>query len=181
MVAADNTIGMRASLDELGKMDDVGDAYVLVDGMGAVFGAFIIDGLNETATYHTPEGVPRKIEFSLTLKRVADETLAAQQGDGKETESAAASRLNDIRAVSKVASDAVERVKNLSLNSIKAGAITVAATMAPGAAEAAIKGLSTGSGEALDKALSAAKDISPGNGEAVAGVVSYNLEKSGGA
>ncbi|MCP2091335.1 UNVERIFIED_ORG: phage protein U [Paraburkholderia sediminicola] len=181
MVAADNRIGTRASLDELGKMGDAGDAYVLVDGMGTVFGAFIIDGLNETATYHTPEGIPRKIEFSLTLKRVADETLAALQGDGKETESAAASRLNDIRAVSKVASDAVERVKNLSLNSIKAGAITVAATMAPGAAEAAIKGLSTGSGEALDKALSAAKDISSGNGEAVAGVVSYILEKSGGA
>ena len=32
MVAADNKIGTRASLDELGKMGDVGDAYVLVDG-----------------------------------------------------------------------------------------------------------------------------------------------------
>jgi phage protein U len=180
MVAADNKIGTRASLDDLAKMGDVGDAYVLVDGMGTVFGAFIIDGLNETATYHTSEGIPRKIEFNLTLKRVADETLAAQQGDGKKTEDAAASRLNDIKAVSRVASDAVDRVKSLSLNSIKAGAITVAATMAPGAAEAAIKGLSTGNGAALDKALGAAKDISSGNGEAIAGIVSYILEKTSG-
>jgi len=159
----------------------VGDAYVLVDGMGRVFGAFNIDSMNETATYHTAEGVPRKIEFNLSLKRVADETLSAKAGDAKATESAAKSRLNDIKAVAKVGAQVVDRVKNLSLNSIKAGAIDVAVMMAPGAAEAAMKGLSTGSGEVLDKALGTAKQVSEGNGEAIGGVVSYVLGKTGGA
>ncbi len=57
-------------------MGDAGDAYVLVDGAGNVYGAFTIDSLNETQTYHTAEGIPRKIEFSLTLKRVDDEALS---------------------------------------------------------------------------------------------------------
>lgn len=75
LVAPDNGIGTRASLDMLATMADEGDAYVLVDGVGNVYGAFIIEGLNETATYHTKEGVPRKIEFALTLKRVDDNVL----------------------------------------------------------------------------------------------------------
>lgn len=77
MVAPDNGIGTRASLDKLATMADEGDAYVLVDGVGNVHGAFIIEGLNETATYHTKEGVPRKIEFNLTLKRVDDSALSS--------------------------------------------------------------------------------------------------------
>ena len=77
MVAPDNGIGEIASLDKLATMGDAGDAYVLVDGVGNVYGAFIIEGLNETATYHTREGIPRKIEFSLTLKRVDDTLLSS--------------------------------------------------------------------------------------------------------
>jgi phage protein U len=77
MVAPDNGIGTRASIDMLAAMGDIGDAYVLVDGIGNVYGAFIIDGLTETATYHTREGVPRKVEFSLTLKRVDDTLLSS--------------------------------------------------------------------------------------------------------
>ncbi|WP_244146567.1 phage tail protein [Paraburkholderia sp. BCC1876] len=57
-------------------MGDAGDAYVLVDGAGNVYGAFTIMTQTETQTYHTPEGIPRKIEFSLTLKRVDDEMLS---------------------------------------------------------------------------------------------------------
>lgn len=73
---APESIGSIASIKELATMGDAGDAYVLVDGAGNVYGAFTIDSLNETQTYHTPEGIPRKIEFSLTLKRVDDEMLS---------------------------------------------------------------------------------------------------------
>lgn len=74
---APETIGSIVSLERLAAMGDLGDAYVLVDGTGNVYGAFVIDSLNETATYHTKEGVPRKIEFNLTLKRVDDSMLLA--------------------------------------------------------------------------------------------------------
>ena len=77
VLAPENGIGKIASLDKLAMMGDAGDAYALVDGIGNVYGAFIIDGLNETATYHTREGSPRKIEFSLTLKRVDDTLLSS--------------------------------------------------------------------------------------------------------
>ena len=75
-LVAPETIGSIGSLDELATMADAGDAYVLVDGIGNVYGALIIDGLNETQTFHTVEGIPRRIEFSLTLKRVDDDMLA---------------------------------------------------------------------------------------------------------
>ncbi|WP_459906939.1 phage tail protein [Caballeronia sp. HLA56] len=76
MVAQDNSIGTIASLTELAKMGDSGDAYVLVDGSGTVYGAFVIESLNETASYHTVAGVARKIEFNLSIKRVDDDVLA---------------------------------------------------------------------------------------------------------
>ncbi|MFM0642055.1 phage tail protein [Paraburkholderia metrosideri] len=73
---APESIGSIASIRQLADMGDTGDAYVLVDGAGNVYGAWIIDGLDETQTYHTPEGIPRKIEFSLTLKRVDDDMIS---------------------------------------------------------------------------------------------------------
>jgi uncharacterized protein len=76
-VIAPETVGSIDSLEKLAAIGDIGDAYVLVDGTGNVYGAFVIDSLSETATYHTKEGVPRKIEFNLTLKRVDDSMLLA--------------------------------------------------------------------------------------------------------
>ena len=46
-----------------------------------MYGAYVIDSLNETATYHTKEGIARKIAFTLTLKRVDDGVLAEPQQD----------------------------------------------------------------------------------------------------
>ena len=180
MVAANNGVGTIASLDELAKMGDAGDAYVLVDGVGNVYGAYVIESLNETATYHTEEGIARKIEFNLTLKRVADETLAAEQGDGKETDAAAKQTLSDLAEVGRAAANMVDKIKNLSINSLKAAAIDLAANMTTQAATAAVKGLSTANGMQLAEAVSAAKEISRDSGEAVSKVVSVVLEKSSG-
>ncbi|PRH10721.1 phage tail protein [Burkholderia multivorans] len=181
MVAPDNGIGTAASLDDLAKMADEGDAYVLVDGAGRVYGAYVIESLNETASYHTPEGIARKIEFNLTLKRVADETLASTQGDGSESESAAKELMSNLREVGKVATTVVENVKNLSVNSLKSAAIGFAASMAPQAATAALKGLSSASGMDLDAAVKAAKQVSAGNGDAISSVVAFVLDKASGA
>lgn len=76
-VAFAESIGSLVSIDQLAKMGDIGDAYVLVDGVGNVYGAYVIDGLDENQRYHTPEGIPRKIEFTLTLTRVDDDALLA--------------------------------------------------------------------------------------------------------
>lgn len=71
---APEQIGSRASLDELRAMADTGDAYVLVDGAGRVYGAFVIEGMDEGQTLHMQDGTPRRIEFSIGLARV-DEAL----------------------------------------------------------------------------------------------------------
>jgi len=82
-MVAPESIGSIASLDQLATMADIGAAYVLVDGIGTVYGAFIIESLNETQTYHTAEGVPRKIEFNLSLKRVDDDLVESAKSKQK--------------------------------------------------------------------------------------------------
>ncbi|WP_186078668.1 phage tail protein [Burkholderia gladioli] len=80
-------LGSPLSLDTLARMADVGEAYMFVDGTGTVFGAFTIEELNETQTFHNVLGVPQKIEFTLTLNRVDDSALTASV-DGNEATAA---------------------------------------------------------------------------------------------
>lgn len=70
--------GDAVYLDDLRAMADAGDAYVLVDAAGNVYGAFVIEYVNETQNGHKKDGTPRRIDFTVGLSRV-DETLAAEQ------------------------------------------------------------------------------------------------------
>lgn len=65
--------GKLSSLQELRKMADAGAAYALVDGAGAVYGAFLIEGLNEGQSLHDAKGTPRRVEFTLSLTRTDDD------------------------------------------------------------------------------------------------------------
>jgi phage protein U len=58
------------ALDELRYMADEGDAYVLVDGTGNLYGRYVIESIDETGTLFFRDGTPRRVEFSLALKRV---------------------------------------------------------------------------------------------------------------
>ena len=71
--------GPRRVLDDLRAMADAGKAYALVSGTGDVLGAWVIDGVQESASYFTAQGVARRVEFTLTLKRV-DDHLAEPDG-----------------------------------------------------------------------------------------------------
>ena len=80
--------GMPASLSVLRLMADQGAAWVLVEGTGTIYGAFVITELQETRSLFYATGEPRRIEFTLTLKRVdqdaqeaADQMLADSMGD----------------------------------------------------------------------------------------------------
>ena len=64
--------GSRRYLDDLRKMADAGDAYALVGGAGTVFGAWVIQRVQETGSFFIAEGVARRIEFTLELARVED-------------------------------------------------------------------------------------------------------------
>lgn len=64
--------GQRISLDQIHQMADTGAPFVLVDGMGRVYGQFVITEKSETASYLNQLGEPKRIEFSITLQRVDD-------------------------------------------------------------------------------------------------------------
>ena len=64
--------GTLSSLDDLAAMATKGLAYVLVDGAGTVYGAYLITGLNQTGTNIGPNGLPRRVDFSITLERTDD-------------------------------------------------------------------------------------------------------------
>lgn len=67
--------GDRTSLDALRAMAEKGTPYVLVSGNGEVFGLWEIKSITETNTLFYPNGLPRRIEFSITISRVDDDQI----------------------------------------------------------------------------------------------------------
>lgn len=79
---APGQIGRADALEDLAAMADTGEAYPLVDGEGYVYGAFVIEGLDESKKFFGVTGQARSNDFTLDLKRVDDdegETGAAGQ------------------------------------------------------------------------------------------------------
>lgn len=68
--------GSTISLEILRFMADEGRPLPLVDGTGTVYGAFVIEGLQETKTLFFSDGAARRIEFQITLQRVDDAAIA---------------------------------------------------------------------------------------------------------
>lgn len=64
--------GTVLSLDTLRTMADTGKAYPLIEGTGRIYGVWVIDSLTEGRTIFFSDGAARRIEFSLSLKRIDD-------------------------------------------------------------------------------------------------------------
>lgn len=80
-VLAPELTGNLASLLDLRKMADIGAAYAMVDGAGTVYGAFVIESLNEGQTLHYADGTPRRVEFTLSLARDDDDNATSVSSD----------------------------------------------------------------------------------------------------
>ncbi|EFO1993809.1 hypothetical protein DTI25_23910 [Escherichia coli] len=72
--------GGRLSLLALEQMAEQGKAWPLIEGSGTIYGMYVIEGLNQTKTEFFRDGMPRRIEFTLSLKRV-DESLSDMFGE----------------------------------------------------------------------------------------------------
>jgi uncharacterized protein len=68
--------GSRVSLDEIHTMADTGEAFVLVDGNGRSYGRYVITDKDETGSVLDQIGRPQRIEFTITLERVDEDTNA---------------------------------------------------------------------------------------------------------
>lgn len=64
--------GSVLSLDMLRSMADTGKAYPLIEGTGRIYGVWVIESLSETRTIFFGDGAARRIEFTLSLKRIDD-------------------------------------------------------------------------------------------------------------
>lgn len=65
--------GTALSLDMLRLMANTGKAWPMVEGSGRIYGLWVIDSLSENKTLFFCDGTPRRIEFSLSLKRIDDD------------------------------------------------------------------------------------------------------------
>lgn len=57
------------SLDTLREMAGAGEAYVMVDATGKVFGKYVIDEVKEKDSYFDTDGTPLKVKFSVKITR----------------------------------------------------------------------------------------------------------------
>jgi len=65
--------GGRSNLDKLRLMMDEGESWPYIDGEGYVLGFWIVTRVKEKHEFMFEDGAPRKIDFSVELKR-ADST-----------------------------------------------------------------------------------------------------------
>lgn len=71
--------GGRLTLFALEQIAELGCAWPLIEGSGAIYGMFVIESLSKTCTEFFSNGACRRIEFTLTLKRT-DESLVEMFG-----------------------------------------------------------------------------------------------------
>jgi phage protein U len=67
--------GSPLSLDALRLMANTGKAWPVVEGSGRIYGLWVIESLSETKTFFFRDGTPRRIEFTLSLKRIDDDRI----------------------------------------------------------------------------------------------------------
>lgn len=64
--------GSPLSLDTLRAMADTGKAWPLIEGTGRILGIWVIDNITENKTLFFPDGAARRVEFTISLKRIDD-------------------------------------------------------------------------------------------------------------
>ena len=79
LIYQEHGFGNRQSVDDLAEMADTGAGYVLIDGSGYIYGVFAIDTIDDTRSYLTINGVPRKVDGTLKLTRVDDNRIQADK------------------------------------------------------------------------------------------------------
>lgn len=63
--------GGIGQVDDLRSMAGLGTPLVMVDGNGVYYGEWVIESISDTKEFFLADGTPRKIEFSLEIKKYA--------------------------------------------------------------------------------------------------------------
>lgn len=73
--------GGDTALALLRAQADQGRAWPLIDGTGEIWGYYVIESMDAARTYFHADGKARRIEFTVALKRVDDESLDGLLGE----------------------------------------------------------------------------------------------------
>ncbi len=65
------------SLETLRSMADTGEAWPLIEGTGRIYGFYVIESLEEGRTIFLDNGASQRTEFTLSLKRSADQRIGS--------------------------------------------------------------------------------------------------------
>lgn len=79
IVYQEHGFGTREAIEDLADLASTGQGYVVMDGSGYLYGVYVIDSISESKSILVFQGVPRKIDFSVTLKRVDDDRIERPQ------------------------------------------------------------------------------------------------------
>lgn len=60
--------GGLGQIEDMSRVAELATPMLLVDGIGRVWGRFVIAELEETLTHFLPSGAARKLEFTIGLK-----------------------------------------------------------------------------------------------------------------
>ncbi|OKP03939.1 phage tail protein [Xenorhabdus eapokensis] len=102
--------GGRLSLLALQLMADSGKAWSFLDGQGTIYGMFIIESIDQTKTEFFVDGAAKKIDFTVTLRRV-DENLGEMFGDlNKQLDDLKNSATNILGSIKTAAPDKLTRL-----------------------------------------------------------------------
>lgn len=80
---ATELVGTPLSLTVIEQMANTGKAYTLISGMGLVHGVYVIEQMTVTKSVFFSNGEPRKIDFTISLKRIDDSLVDKMLGDIK--------------------------------------------------------------------------------------------------
>jgi uncharacterized protein len=93
--------GTALSLDALRFMADTGQSWILVQGTGRIYGSYVITNMTEGKTIFETNGDAKRIDFSITLKRI-DEGVIGMLGSLAKVGSL--NQLSDMMGLSGIAS-----------------------------------------------------------------------------
>lgn len=71
--------GGRLSLFAIEQIAELGKSWPLIEGGGTIYGMYVIESISQTKSEFFDNGVCRRIEFTITLKRT-DESLGEMFG-----------------------------------------------------------------------------------------------------
>lgn len=162
-IALDGVIypGFKGGLGQVEAMRALADAakpQQLVDGLGRVWGPWVITEIGDTRTVFADDGQPRRIEFSVKLKAYGeDDTAQARVKPGSRS-------LAAITAVSNVAA------KLDSLTDAAAALPTITPLMSPAVLESAVAATQSVVGEVTQTVAGVAREVSGAINDALSGL-----------